>query len=272
VPPRLWTAVFTWSPVFSLLGAGAGGILLLRLLLISSSDEYHFGPDIPIEAAVLVVWGASVVVLMNPPRSVLACQRVDGPPRGHLWSLGRKFRVWNVSAAPAVGLLLVVLLAPLAEATSEQGLLPGTPSAFLVVPFTAAFALIVVLVARIGWWGVELKGDVLIARGFLRSRRYQRDEIEAVWPGRVSGLGGWVLGLMMNNQGDFFTVKIRRRGERTKTLYASHSTYRDAANAAQIVKVWLTHPADTSPGSSMSRDRDLAGGDQGGLAASTGGP
>lgn len=255
MPPRLWRAVFTWWPVFSLLGAGAGGILLVRILLISSSREYRFGLDIPIEAAGLVVWGASVVVLMNPPRSVLARQTAERPPRGQVWSLGRRFRIWNVLSAPVAGLLIVVLLAPLGEAVISHGLTPGTPSAILVVPFTAAAPVIAVLVARIGWWGVELRKDVLIARGLLRSRRFRRDDIEAVWPGRVSGLGGLLLGVLMNNQGDYFALNLQRRGERAKTLYASHSSHDDVLNAAQIVKRWVGSSAETSPLPSMAKDR-----------------
>lgn len=255
MPPRLWRAVFTWWPVFSLLGAGAGGILLVRILLISSSREYRFGIDMPIEAAGLVVWGASVIVLMNPPRSVLARQATERPPRGQVWSLGRRFRIWNLLSAPVAGLLLVVLLAPLGEAVNLQGLTPGTPSAFLMVPFTAAALVVAVFVARIGWWGVELREDVLIARGYLRSRRFRRDEIEAVWPGRVSGLGGCLLGVLMNNQGDYFALNLQRSGERAKTLYASHSSHHDILHAAQIVKWWVGSSAETSPLPSMAKDR-----------------
>ena len=150
MPPRLWRAVFTWWPVFSLLDAGAGEILLVRILLISSSRESRFGLDMPIEAAVLVVWGASVVVLMNPPRSVLARRVAERPSRGQVWSLGRRFRIWNLLSAPVAGLLIVVLLAPLGEAVSVHGPTPGTPSAFLVGPFTVADIVIGVFVARYG--------------------------------------------------------------------------------------------------------------------------
>lgn len=242
VSALVWRALFRCSPLLSLLGAAAGGIFLVRVILVSSSSEYAFGADIPLLGIILVAWGVGVWAFLSPPDSALAHERGGVSQPLVIWSLGRRFRFWNVIAAPILGLLLVMLSGPVLDALAgvPSSLVPGgmndpaLPAIAIAVVLGAYFA------ARLPLWGAEMRGDRLIVRGFLLTRRYRRSEIESVRSSRVSGLADWMLGILMNSPTTvFYALRVHLKTGRTKVLYASHSSKSDIDRAARIVTAWL---------------------------------
>ncbi|PTT22427.1 hypothetical protein DBR36_01995 [Microbacterium sp. HMWF026] len=242
MPPRIWQVLFAWSPLLSIIGAAAGGVFLIRAILVTSNDEYTFGPDIPIAGAVLLLWGAGVWALLSPPSSTLA-QEVDGAsPSGVIWSLGRRFRAWNVGAAPVAGLLLGMLSAPSLDLLAE--IVSGAPSESVHDPALLALGgcvlPVALITARFPLWGAELRSELLIVRGVLWTRRYRKSEIVSVHSHEVTGLSDYVLGVLFNSHRSvFYVMRMQLTTGRTKTLYASTSSKPDIDRAARIVTTWM---------------------------------
>lgn len=255
VSAQMWTAVYRYSALHSLVGVCAGGWLLLRSISISAVDGWGFGPDIPLAAVLVCLWAAGVFVLVNPPTSVVADVGVGRRPVGVLSTLGRRFRFWNVISAPISGLLLVFLAWPLIQALTEPKPAPWMPS--LIAPYGVGFVVVATFAARIGRWGAELTPDVLMTHGFFLDRRYARDDIRAVTSARVTGVHEWLLGMLMNRPAvEFFALRVHLLSGKTKVLFASHSTEYDIQKAARIVNARLAPEVGISPDPSTAGNID----------------
>lgn len=245
----VWRRVFTWSPLISLIGAAAGGLLLTRLIFIFTGEEsivtgerhQTFGPDILAAVLVLAVWVVGAFVLLHPPPSELA--HVDGPrrPEGVVWPLARRFRAPSVWSTPVSGLVLVFIASlPIAFLAH----VPATEAAGIASLFAVMAALLAVFIARASVVGVQLTPTALIARGYLFTRRYPREAIDNVRRVKIRGLADWGMAILMNNSSDYFALNIRFTSGRSRVLYASNSSPSDIELGVNIVRAWLQAPDD----------------------------
>src|SRR5690606_11932092 len=101
ISPTLYWRLFRFSPLIMLIGMAAGGVLIIRSILVWGVEDegYSFGLDIPISGAVLVLWAAAATLLLVPLPAIRARTAIgSGWGPALVWPLGRRFRVWNVVA------------------------------------------------------------------------------------------------------------------------------------------------------------------------------
>lgn len=239
-PAAYWRLRF-FSPLIMLVGMAAGVVLIVRSILVwgVDGDEYPFGPDIPISAAALLLWVGAVALLMLPPRGVIALRSGPFDSRRLVWSLGRRFRAWNMIAAPVAGLavffsLSAVLLAVVSVVVAPAG-------AWLLALGTVALAAIAiglgVLQMRGALHGVQLTPTHLIAHGYLRTRRYPRWEIVSInavevkfWPS--------ILLRALTNRDARHTIQLSLASGTEPVLLASNSHETDVEAGAEVIRAW----------------------------------
>ncbi len=222
----------------------------MRVILISTGKpEYTFEPDIVVAVVGLLAWAGATLVLLSPPSSVLARYYGQKSLIGVVWSLGRRFRIWNVLAVPLGGLLLG-LLAVVPIHVWTEGTTDLWNRLIVTALFAFASAFTALFLVRLGICGVELTPTTLIARGYLLTRRYPRATVESAEPSELGILADFGLALLMNSGGTFYTVKIRLQNGRTRLLYASNSSLADVEHGARVVDAWL---ADGPPQADRSK-------------------
>lgn len=240
--PRSYWRLLAWSPAIMLVGMAAGAVLIVRSVLVwgVDNDEYQFGPDIPLSAALLILWAGAVALILLPPRGVLALR--SGPfeaQRLRVWPLGRRFRMWNMLAAPVCGLLVVFVAFAIPTAL---GWYEGIPSSLWVglpmaLGLTVAASGLAGIVLRSAVHGVELTPTHLIARGYLWTRRYSRRQIVSV---NAVALRFWpsvLLRILMNRDVEH-SLQLSLVDGREPLLLASNSHEADAEAAAEIIRAW----------------------------------
>lgn len=240
--PRSYWRLLAWSPAIMLIGMASGAVLIIRSILVwgVDNDEYQFGPDIPLSAALLIAWAGVVALILLPPRGVLALR--SGPfdsRRLLVWPLGRRFRLWNMLAAPVCGVL--VAFVPFAIPTA-LGWNPGIPaSPWVGLPLSAGLTLVagglVGIVLRSALHGVELTPTHLIARGYLWTRRYPRHQIVSV---NAVALRFWPSALfwMLMNSDVEHSLQLYLADGRQPLLLASNSHEADVTAAAKTIRAW----------------------------------
>lgn len=240
--PGAYWLLLAWSPAVMLVGMAAGAVLIIRSILVwgVGSDEYQFGVDIPMSAGVLVVWVGAVALMLLPPRGVLALR--SGPfdsSRLLVWPLGRRFRMWNMLAAPVCGLLAAFAPFPIATALGSSSGIPV--NLWIALPFALALTLLGVglvgLVLRSALHGVELTPTHLIARGYLWTRRYPRHEIVSINAVALKFWPSALLGMLMNRDVEY-TLQLSLAGGREPLLLASNSHEADVNAGADIIRAW----------------------------------
>jgi len=245
--PGAYWLLLAWSPAVMLVGMAAGAVLIIRSILVwgVGGAEYRFGVDIPMSAGVLVIWVGAVVLLLLPPRGVIALR--SGPfdsSRLLVWPLGRRFRMWNMVAAPVCGILAAIATFPIATALGSSSGIPA--NLWIALPIALALTLLGVglvgLVLRSALHGVELTPTHLIARGYLWTRRYPRHEIVSV---NAVALKFWpsVLLWMLMNSGVEHTLQLSLAGGREPLLLASNSHEADINAAVDIIRAWRSAQA-----------------------------
>jgi len=224
-----------------LVGMAAGGLLIIRSLLVWSADPspYRFGVDIPIAAVVLALWAGAAAILLVPPRAVLA--RPDGANASSalVWPLGRRFRFWTVIAAPLCGLLAAIAPVTIPIALGWDPEIPvnlwlGLP---LSVALTAFAVALVWIVLRGAWHGVETTPTHLIARGYFVTRRFPRDAIISVSAVRLKWWPHVILSMLMNRDVDY-AVQLSLSTGLEPLLYAATSQKTDVELGAEMVWAW----------------------------------
>lgn len=245
-PAAYWRLRF-FSPLIMLVGMAAGAVLITRSILVwgVDSDEHQFGPDIPISAAVLVLWVGAVVLLMLPPRGAIALRSGPFDSRRLVWSLGRRFRVWNMIGAPLCGLLVVI--APFAIVTA-LGFSPGVPAnLWFGLPTGVALNVLalalVVLQLRSALHGVELTPTHLVARGYFWTRRYPRLDIVSI---NAVELGSWSAFLVswFSNRYVGDTVQLSLVNGKEPLRLASNSHVPEVEAGAEIIRAWRSAEDD----------------------------
>jgi hypothetical protein len=225
-----------------LVGMAAGAVLIVRSILVwgVDNDDYQFGLDIPLSVALLILWAGAVALILLPPRGVLALR--SGPfeaKRLMVWPLGRRFRMWNMLAAPVCGLLVVFV--PFAIPTA-LGWNPGIPaSPWVGLPMalglTVAASGLVGIVMRSALHGVELTPTHLIARGYLWTRRYPRHQIVSVNAVALTFWPSALLRMLMNRDVEH-SLQLSLVDGREPLLLASNSHEADVQAAAEIIRAW----------------------------------
>lgn len=239
--PATYWRLLSLSPLIMLVGMVAGGVLIVRSILVwgVDNDDYQFGPDIPISAVVLLLWAGAVVLVLLPPRGVLALRSGPFDSRLLVWSFGRRFRVWNMLAAPVCGVLAA--LTPFAIPTA-LGWSTDTPaSPWIGLPIALALTVIaagmVGLVLRSALHGVELTPTHLIARGYLWTRRYSRQEIVSINAVALKFWPSTLLWMLMNTDVEH-TLQLSLANGREPLLFASNSHEADVDAGAEIIRAW----------------------------------
>ncbi len=224
-----------------LFGMAAGGVLIIRSILVWGVEDtdYPFGIDIPIAAAVLVVWGCAAVALLTPPRSVLARRDGANESAALVWPLGRRFRLWTIIAAPVCGLLVAIAPFPILVALGWDPAIPanlwlGLPMAIGLALFAAALTWIVL---RGALHGVEITPTHLIARGYFITRRYQRDAIVSINAVTLKWWPNLVLSTLMSREVEH-TLQLSLVGGEEPMLYAANSHEHDVEIGAEMVRAW----------------------------------
>jgi hypothetical protein len=244
VPAALYWGLFRLSPLIMLVGMAAGAVLGLRSILIWGVEDpdHAFGVDIPIAAALLVIWAVAVALLLMPPRSVLARRDHVSESSVLVWPLGRRFRPWMMIAVPAYGLLaLMVALAIPVLLGSDPGvpanLWLGVP---LAIGFTVFAAATTWIFLRAAVLGVELTSTHVIARDYFFTRRYPRDAIVSV---NAVALKGWpylVLDLLLDGDVEY-TLQLSLASGDEPVLYAANSHEDDVELGAEMIRAWRQH-------------------------------
>lgn len=245
--PAAYWRLRSLSPLIMLVGMAAGAVLIVRSILVwgVGGDEYPFGPDIPISAAALLLWAGAVALLMLPPRGVIALRSGPFGARRLVWSLGRRFRMWNMLAAPVFG--LVAALFPFAILTALGWGEVTSVSPWVGLPIAAALSLyaatLLVLVLRSGLHGVELTPTHLIARGYLWTWRYPRKEIMSI---NMIALKVWpsILLRALTNRDARHTVQLSMANGKEPLLLASNSHEPDVQAGAEIIRAWRSAAED----------------------------
>ncbi len=224
-----------------LVGMAAGGVLIVRSILMwgVEGSEYPFGIDIPIAAAVLVLWAGAAALLLMPPRAVLAPRSGAKTSAVLVWPLGKRFRFWNVIATPVSGLLAAIAPFPIPVALGwdpqiPANLLLGLPIAIGITMFSGA---LIWIVLRGALHGVELTPTHLIARGYFLTRRYKRDEIVSINAVQLKWWPSLVLTMLMNRDVEH-TLQLSLYGGSEPLLFAASSHERDVEIGADMVRAW----------------------------------
>lgn len=240
--PRSYWRLLTWSPAIMLVGMAAGATLLIRSILVwgVDNDDYQFGLDIPLAAAVLMAWAGAVALLLLPPRGVLALR--SGPfdaRRLLVWALGRRFRMWNMLAAPLCGFLVVFASVAIPTALGWTSGVPASPWVGLpiAVGLTLFAGALAGIVLRSALHGVELTPTHLIARGYLWTRRYPRHQIVSVNSVELTFWPGLLLQVLMNREVGH-SLQLSLAGGREPLLLASSSHEADVVAGAEIIRAW----------------------------------
>jgi len=229
-----------------LVGMAAGGWLIIRALLlwVVSEPDYPFGIDIPVAAAVLGLWAGTTAQLLRPPRTVLAsASRPLTSARTLVWSLGRRFRFWNVLAVPVCG-VLAVLAAVIIPVTlggspgSVADLWLGLPVAIGLSAFAIAATWIVL---RAALHGVELTPTHLIARGYFRTRQYPRHAIVSINAVDLEWWPSMLLAMLLNSDVQH-TLQLSLDDGSEPLLLASNSHQSDVEFGAELIRAWRSAP------------------------------
>lgn len=236
------------SPLIMLVGMVAGGALIFRSILVWGVDdgEYPFGIDIPISAAVLVLWAIAAALLLMPPRSVLAERDGVNSSTVLVWPLGKRFRVWTVVAAPVCGLLAVMAPFPIPVALGWDPEIPanlwlGLPLAIGITMFAGA---LIWLVLRAALHGVELTPTHLIARGYFVTRRYHRHEIVSINTVQLRAWPSLLLTMLMNRDVEH-TLQLSLANGSEPLLFAANSHEHDVEIGAEMVRAWRQRADET---------------------------
>jgi len=241
MPPTLYWRLFHLSPIIMLVGMAAGGLLIIRSILVWGVEDtdYPFGIDIPIAAVVLAVWGCVIAALLTPSRSVLARRDGVNESAALVWPLGRRFRVWMVIAAPVCGLLAAMTPFPIPVALGWD---PEIPASLLIgLPFaivlTVSSVALVWMILRGVMHGVEITPTHLVARGYFVTRRYPRDAIVSVNAVTLKWWPNLVLSTLMKSEVEH-TLQLSLVGGNEPVLYAANSHEHDVEVGAEIVRAW----------------------------------
>lgn len=225
-----------------LVGMVAGGWLIIRSILVwgVDNDDYEFGADIPIAAIVLVTWAVAAVVLLLPPKDVLASPLSDFRSQHLLlWPNGRNYLSWNLFATPIAGLLGI--FTPFALATGV-GLNPNVPPNWWIgLPLSlglCSFAVVLIwIVLRSAFYGVELTPTHLIARGMFRTRKYTRESVTHVDAAPPRGLKSLLIEVVLRLSSEC-SIRLQFVDGGTAAAPASSSSMADAFSAAKTVRAW----------------------------------
>lgn len=241
IPPTLYWRLFRLSPLIMLVGMAAGGVLIIRSILVWGVEDtdYPFGIDIPIAAVVLAFWGCAAAALLTPPRSVLARRDGANEPAALVWPLGRRFRLWTIIAAPVCGLLVAIAPFPILVALGWDPAIPanlwlGLPMGIGLALFSAALTWIVL---RGALHGVEITPTHLIARGYFVTRRYPRDAIVSINAVTLKWWPNLVLSMLLNREVEH-TLQLSLVGGEEPMLYAANSHEHDVEIGAEMVRAW----------------------------------
>lgn len=233
--------LFRLSPLIMLVGMAAGGVLIVRSILVwgVEGNDYPFAIDIPIAAAVLLLWAGAAALLLMPPESVLARRAGANSPAVLVWPLGKRFRLWTVISAPICGLLAAIAPFPIPVALGwdpdiPANLWPGLPLAIGITLFAGA---LIWIVLRGALHGVELTPTHLIARGYFVTRRYKRDEIVSINAVQLKWWPFLVLTMLMNRDVEH-TLQLSLDSGSEPLLFAANSHEHDVEIGADMVRTW----------------------------------
>ncbi|MGC5225414.1 hypothetical protein ACPW96_22855 [Micromonospora sp. DT81.3] len=248
IPASLDWWLFRLSPLIMLVGMVAGGVLIVRSILVWGVEdvEYPFGIDIPIAAVVLTLWAGTAAVLLVPPRSALATRDGAKSSTALVWPLGKRFRVWTVVAAPVCGLLAAMAPFPIPVALGWDPEIPanlwlGLPLAIGITLFAGA---LIWLVLRAALHGVELTPTHLIARGYFITRRYRRREMVSINAVQLKWWPSLLLTMLLNRDVEH-TLQLSLADGSEPLLLAANSREHDVRIGAEIVRAWRAADDET---------------------------
>jgi hypothetical protein len=249
VSARTYWALRRWSPVINLIGMAAGGLLLVRAILVFgvAGDEYRFGLDIPFAAAVLLGWVAVVLVTVRAPSQAVATPtRPAADQRVIVPAFDMHSPLSFLVVVPIAGLLGALMWAFLFSFLVEPWSAPSTAQ-LLWRAAAIGGALLLILpiraVARATRHGVELTRTDLVAFGYVRTQKFARTSIVDVEVVDAALWASFVF-FLLRIDGRDSRVLVRLAGGGARAVAGTHAPAASAERGAQLLRAWAGTEGD----------------------------